>query len=229
MIKFLTILMVFLLLATTAVLYSTKNKLNAELVEAAPSVVQTEAPAPENTSETAQGGTATPETISPAEMAKIGGSFTLTNQDGAAVTDADFHGKVMLVFFGFTHCGDVCPATAASFSKILGVLGENASNVAPIFISVDPARDTPEVLKKYLANFDPRIIGLTGTDEQLKQVASAYKAYFSVNKKDDADENYEVDHSSFIYVMDKNGVYSKHFSYDAPANEIANTVLELLK
>jgi len=212
MIKFLSILIVVLLMTTSAVLYFTKNKIGEELREAIPATAQTE------TTET-----------TPTETAQIGGTFSLTNQDGIAVSDADFKGKVMLVFFGFTNCGDVCPTTTASFAKILGILGANASQIAPIFISVDPTRDTPEVLKKYVSNFDTRIIGLTGTDEQLKQAASAYKTYFSVNKKDSADKNYEVDHSSFIYLMDKNGVYTKHFAYDAPAEEIANAVSELLK
>lgn len=204
MIRFLSILIVLLLIATSAVLYFTKNKMNEELQTAAPATVQPAA--------------------TQAATAQIGGAFSLTNQDGVMVSDADFKGKVMVVFFGFTSCPDICPVTSASFAKILSILGENASQVAPIFISVDPARDTPAVLKKYLSNFDPRIIGLTGTDEQLKQAASAYKTYFSANS-----ESGNVDHSSFIFLMDKNGVYTKHFAYDAPAEEIANAVSELLK
>jgi protein SCO1/2 len=204
MIRFLSILIVLLLIATSAVLYFTKNKMNEELQTAAPATVQPAA--------------------TQAATAQIGGAFSLTNQDGVMVSDADFKGKVMVVFFGFTSCPDICPVTSASFAKLLSILGENASQVAPIFISVDPARDTPAVLKKYLSNFDPRIIGLTGSDEQIKQAASTYKTYFSANA-----ESGNVDHSGFIFLMDKNGAYSKHFAYDAPAEEIANAVSELLK
>lgn len=171
--------------------------------------------------------------------ALIGGDFTLTNQDGALVTNRDFQGRVMLVFFGFTHCPDICPVTSATFARLLEILGDKTSQVAPIFISVDPARDTPEVLKNYFANIDPRIIGLTGTPEQTAQAAQAYKAYFSTATAPAHDEHdsqghghdttdYMVDHSGFIYVMDKNGAYAKHFPFDASAETIAAAVTPLL-
>lgn len=154
--------------------------------------------------------------------ADIGSDFILTNQDNTQVAAKDFNGRLMLVFFGFTRCPDICPVTTATYAKILELLGDKASSVAPIFISVDPANDTPEVLKKYLANFDSRIIGLTGTDEQIKQVTNGYKAFYS--KHDD-----KMDHSGYIYLMDKSGVYTKHFAYDASAEEITAAITELLK
>ncbi|NDF13580.1 MAG: SCO family protein [Proteobacteria bacterium] len=108
---------------------------------------------------------------------QIGGDFTLTDQLGRRVSASDFKGKVMLVFFGFTHCPDICPVTVATLSKTMESLGDKGDRVAPLFITVDPGRDSPEVLKDYLAPFDSRIVGLTGSDEEIIQVQQAYKAY----------------------------------------------------
>ena len=102
--------------------------------------------------------------------AAIGGVFNLTNQNGKAVSDADFRGKKSLVFFGFTHCPDICPVAMATITAAMSALGDKADHITPIFITVDPVRDTPQVMKKYLSNFDKRIVGLTGTEEQVKQV-----------------------------------------------------------
>lgn len=204
MIRFCTFLIFLLLVVTTVMLFVTKNKItNSTSIG-------------ESNSESEGEG-----------VALIGGDFTLTNQDGIIVSDKDFRGRVMMVFFGFTHCPDMCPTTAAAYTKILESLGDKASAVAPIFISVDPQRDTQAVLKEYLSNFDKRIIGLTGTDEQLKQVASVYKAYFAKSKNATGDET--VDHSGFIYIMDKNGAYVQHFPYDANVQDITNAVSNLLK
>lgn len=167
----------------------------------------------------------------------IGGDFTLINQDDKEVSNKDLHGKVMMVFFGFTYCPDICPVTVATFAKVLEILGDKAGGVAPVFITIDPERDTPEVLKNYLANIDERIIGLTGSKEQVKNAASQYKAYFAKAKTatEKAEEDmtgstdYIMDHSGFIYVMDKSGSYVQHFPYDADAEEIAAAVSSLLK
>ncbi len=200
MIKFCTFLIFLLLVVTSVMLVVTKNRIAGDM--------------PISSSE-GEG------------VASIGGDFTLTNQDGVTVHDKDFRGRVMMVFFGFTHCPDMCPTTAATFAKTLELLGDKASSVAPIFISVDPQRDTSAVLKEYLANIDARIIGLTGTQEQTKQVASTYKAYFANSKNAAGDES--VDHSGFIYIMDKNGVYIQHFPYDANVKDITDAVSNLLK
>lgn len=173
--------------------------------------------------------------------AAIGGDFTLTDQNGNAVRDADFRGRYMLVFFGFTHCPDICPTTLGTFTNVLEKLGDRKKEFAPILITVDPARDTPERLKSYLASFDPLITGLTGTDEQIQATAKAYKAYYS--KVDPAAasehsehaghaahaghgdaENYMVNHSSFVYLMGKDGAYITHFAYDAPEETILKTL-----
>jgi protein SCO1/2 len=160
----------------------------------------------------------------------IGGSFSLTDQNGKKVTDADFRGKIMLVFFGYTHCPDICPVTVSTLSKTMGLLGDKADAVVPIFITLDPKRDTPAVLKDYLANFDKRMVGLTGSPKDIKKAADAYKVYFSVaeaSKQKNGD--YMVDHSTIIYMMGKDGSYLEHFSYDAKEQDIANAIKEALK
>ena len=200
MIKFCTFLIFLLLVVTTVMLVVTKNRFSSDTTVS---------------EEKSEG------------VAFVGGDFNLINQDGKAVNNKDFRGKIMMVFFGFTSCPDICPVTSATFAKVLGSLGDKADSVAPIFISVDPETDTPEVLKEYLGNFDKRIIGLTGTQEQVTQAASAYKAYFA--KATNSEGNETVDHSGFIYIMDKNGKYVKHFPYDASAQDVAAAVTELLK
>lgn len=178
--------------------------------------------------------------------ALIGGNFTLTNQENKPVSNTDFLGKYMLVFFGFTHCPDICPTTMATLTSVMENLGADADKFAPILISVDPKRDTPQQLQKYLSNFDKRIIGLTGTNAEITSVAGHYKAFFSEvvpeTLKDDphaqhaghddhkahgAEANYMVDHSGFLYVMDKKGEYIQHFPYDVSVDELTQTLKAL--
>jgi len=163
--------------------------------------------------------------------AQIGGDFTLTNQFGKTVHAADFHAKVMLVFFGFTHCPDICPATMAALSQTMALLGDKADKVTPVFISVDPTRDRPAVLKDFLASFDKRMVGLTGTPEQIKQVAEAYKVYYSQVDpagKPTGSADYSIDHSAFIYMMGKDGKYVRLFDYNTPAQEMAHAIAAYL-
>jgi len=168
-----------------------------------------------------------PHTDASQGKAAIGGAFTLTNQEGVVVQDGEFRGKLMLVFFGFTSCPDICPVGAATISKAMELLGEKAAEVAPVFITVDPTTDTPAVLKSFLANFDPRFVGLTGTDEQIRAVANAYKAYYA--KAASVDGNAPlVDHSGYIYLMGKDGSYIHHFTYDGSSAEIADAVRSVL-
>lgn len=154
--------------------------------------------------------------------AAIGGSFTLTNQDGKIVSDSEFRGKNMLVFFGFTRCPEICPTTVATISSTLDMLGEKATRIAPIFISVDAKHDTPERIRDFLSNFNPRITGLTGDEEKIKNVASAYKAYY-------AEQGEMMDHSTLIYWMDDKGEYIGHFPYTITADELAKKLIEGLK
>ncbi len=172
----------------------------------------------------------------------IGGAFTLTDQEGKTRSDGDFRGKIMLVSFGFTRCPDICPVTIATLSKTMEQLQAKASEVAPLFISVDPQRDTPAVIKDYLANFDARIVGLTGTELQIKQVAEAYKIYYARSKVEPTqksehsshhaagkEDEYNVDHSGYIYMMSKDGQFIRVFPYNASELEIAAAIEAALK
>jgi protein SCO1/2 len=145
-------------------------------------------------------------------QALIGGPFTLTDQHGKKVTDKDFHGRYMLVFFGFTNCPDICPAGLQLISAALGKLGDKADKVVPIFVSVDPERDTPEKLANYVKNFDDRIVGLTGTPEEIAAIARAYRVFFEKTPNEKAPSDYGMNHTSIIYLMGPDGTYVAHFT-----------------
>lgn len=157
--------------------------------------------------------------------AHIGGHFTLTNRQGHTVSDQDFHGRLMLVYMGYSNCPDVCPTTLAMMSATLKNLGADADKVAMIFISLDPERDTPQVLKTFLASFDPRITGLTGSQEDIRKVARAYAAYYKKAPTPNTG-SYLVDHSGFLYLMDGEGKYITHFESDAKAPELIKAIRE---
>lgn len=152
--------------------------------------------------------------------ALIGGPFSLIDQNGARRSDADFRGRFMLVFFGYTYCPDVCPTTLAILSAALDQLGPISQRVVPILITVDPARDTPEILKPYLSAFGPQFVGLTGTDEEIAAAAGAYRVYYKSNAADGPD--YTVDHSSVIYVMGPDGAFITNYGLDDGPDAIAD-------
>lgn len=156
------------------------------------------------------------ETVKPSA---VGGPFHLTDQTGRAVTEADFKGKAFLVFFGFTHCPDICPTTLFEISEVLNRLGPDAEQVAALFISVDPERDTPAKLKDYLANFHPRIFGLTGTPAQIEAVVKEYRVY--AKKVPLAGGDYTMDHSAVVYLMDKQGRFIAPFNVKRSAEQAA--------
>jgi protein SCO1/2 len=149
----------------------------------------------------------------------LGGPFTLTDQNGDRRSDAAFRGKYMLVFFGYTFCPDVCPTTLAVMAAALDKMGAGADRIVPVFISVDPARDTPEVLKAYLSAFGARFVGLTGSEEDITAAAKAYRVYVQAHK--DQGENYTVDHSGVVYLMDRAGAFLANYSLDASPDELA--------
>jgi cytochrome oxidase Cu insertion factor (SCO1/SenC/PrrC family) len=150
--------------------------------------------------------------------ALIESDFSLVDHTGEPVTDENFAGKWQLVFFGFTYCPDICPTTLSDVSMVLEELGDDADQVQPLFITVDPERDTPEVMAAYVANFDPSIVGLTGSPEQIKQAARAFRAYYAKVKQEGTSDSYTMDHSAFLYLMDPKGAYATHFSpNDEPA------------
>lgn len=153
------------------------------------------------------------------ELAAVGGPYTLTDQNGKPRSDRDFRGRWMLLYFGYTYCPDVCPTTLAKVASALQKLGPAAEKIAPVFITIDPARDTPSVLKTYLAQFDPRFVGLTGTEAQIAKVAHSYRVYFAKHPLDGG--NYAMDHSSVIYLIDPNGNFVKAYDDDASPAALA--------
>lgn len=154
-------------------------------------------------------------------QALIGGPFHLTDQTGKPRTDADFRGQYLLVYFGYTSCPDVCPTTLQTITNAMGKLGADAAKVTPIFITVDPARDTPDVLKAYASNFDPRLVALTGSASEIAAAAKAYRIYYA---KVGEGANYSMDHSSIVYLMGPDGEYLGHFGMEATADDIAAAV-----
>jgi cytochrome oxidase Cu insertion factor (SCO1/SenC/PrrC family) len=160
--------------------------------------------------------------------ALVGGAFTLTDNSGKRVTDQDFHGKYTLVFFGFTSCPDICPAGLQLIAGALVKLGTKAQRITPIFISVDPQRDTPEKLAAYVKNFDPRLVGLTGTPEEIAAVAKAYKVYYAKVPSKERPDDYTMDHTSIIYVMDPKGEFVTHFTPSTSVNDMAAKLDKIL-
>jgi protein SCO1/2 len=140
----------------------------------------------------------------------IGGPFTLTDQDGRPFSDRDVKGKPYLVFFGFTHCPDVCPTTLFDISETLRSLGPEADKAAALFITVDPERDTPAAMKDYLSSFDPHVTGLTGDPARLADVFKEFRVY--TKKVPLEGGNYTMDHSALVYLMDKSGRFVAPFS-----------------
>jgi len=168
------------------------------------------------------------ENVQSVSVPQIGGSFLLVNQDGETVSEADFMGKYMLVYFGFTYCPDVCPTSLTVIEDALGLLGDEAEHITPVFITVDPERDNPEALKLYVEHFHPRQVGLTGSVAQIKAVAKAYKVYFS-KSGDGYDDDYLLDHSSITYLMSPEGKFITHFSNGVEASTMAEKITEILK
>jgi protein SCO1/2 len=158
----------------------------------------------------------------------IGGPFTLTDQNGRQVTEADFKGKPTLIYFGFTYCPDVCPTSLLLMQTAIEQLGKDAERrVNMVLITVDPERDTPAVLKDYVGNFGPTMIGLTGTPEQIAAAAKAFRVYYrKVESKDGAP--YLMDHSSIFYLLDRRGQFVRHFTHQSRAEDIAAAVKPLL-
>ena len=153
--------------------------------------------------------------------ALIGGPFSLVGADGKPVTDRDFRGRYMLIFFGFTHCPDICPAELQVIAQALEQLGDKAKTVVPIFITLDPERDTPEAMANYVKSFGPNFVGLTGSPEAIAAAAKAYRVAYAQVKNKNSPGDYSVDHSALVYLMDPEGRYVTHFSYGLSADQMA--------
>ena len=159
---------------------------------------------------------------SPAPVAlqsSVGGPFQLTDHNGKPITDQDMKGRPFLVFFGFTHCPDVCPTTLFEVSEVLRSLGNEGDGLRALFVTVDPVRDTPEKLKDYLSSFDPRLIGLTGDEAAIKAMEKAYRVY--AKKVPIKDGDYSMDHTALVYLMDKQGRFVAPFKLDRKPEQAA--------
>lgn len=169
----------------------------------------------------------------PPQRVDIGGSFSLLNTDGQRVSQADFAGRPMLVYFGFTYCPDVCPMSldllGAALDSLAAIAPEKAARLQPVFISVDPARDTPSQLKEYLSYFHPSLTGLTGSPEQIDAVKRAFRVYAARARETDANGHYNVDHSSLFYLMDGDNRYLAHFPHNMTADDLAAGLAAKLK
>lgn len=158
----------------------------------------------------------------------IGGPFALTDQTGARVTEANFAGQYMLIYFGFTFCPDVCPTELQVMSNALAELGEDAQKIQPILITIDPERDTPEVLATYVKQFDPRLIGLTGSLNDMAAVAKAYRVYYEKVKDDSSSADYTMDHSSVVYLMGPDGEFLTFFGPGTSPDKMAEKIKSLM-
>ncbi|TNE38096.1 MAG: SCO family protein [Alphaproteobacteria bacterium] len=171
--------------------------------------------------------TALPEPSS-SGTALIGGPFELVDQDGRLVTDQSFAGKPMLLYFGYTSCPDICPIDLHKLAKALDLLGEDGKALQPIFVTIDPERDNPEVIKKYLSRISGRITGLTGTPDQIADIAHAYKVYYAKTDIEE-DGSYWMSHSNIFYLMDSTGHFVQHFDAEATPQKMAEILRRNLK
>jgi len=160
--------------------------------------------------------------------ALIGGPFTLTDHTGKRVSEKDFEGKFTLVYFGYTFCPDICPAELQVMSAALDQLGGKAKNVTPLFITVDPERDGVKLLAGYVSNFHERLVGLTGSEEDIRAAAKAYRVYYARVKDESSSADYMMDHSSAVYLMGPKGKYLAHFAYGSGVDKMAEGIAKFL-
>jgi protein SCO1 len=158
----------------------------------------------------------------------IGGPFTLENSAGKTVTANDFRGKYMLVYFGYTYCPDVCPTTLNVVAAALDDLGPMATKLVPIFITVDPQRDTPQVMQRYTAAFSPNLIGLTGTPAEIAQVAKEFRVYYAKHVTGSGSNDYSMDHSSIIYLMGPDGKFIAPIEAEQSPADMAAHISKLM-
>ncbi len=158
------------------------------------------------------------------DSAAIGGPFQLVDSAGHPVNDQAFRGKYLLVYFGYTFCPDVCPTTLSDVATALDKLGPRADQIQPLFITIDPERDTPAIVGQYAANFSPRLVGLTGTPDQIAAVAREYRVYYARHRTGDKPGNYTMDHSSILYLMGPDGRFIAPIRADEPPEAIASDI-----
>ncbi len=162
--------------------------------------------------------------------ADVRSKFTLTDHTGRAVTEADFAGRWQLVFFGFTYCPDICPTTLAYMASVLDLLGDKADRVASLFITVDPERDTVPIMAEFVSAFHPRLIGLTGSAEQVAAAAEEFKVYYEKREDGTAPDGYLMSHSGYIYLMRPDGRFEAVFREgDQPPEQLVDEILVRLE
>jgi cytochrome oxidase Cu insertion factor (SCO1/SenC/PrrC family) len=161
--------------------------------------------------------------------ALVGGPFTAVDHTGRTVTEKDFLGKYMLVFFGFTACPDVCPTELQVMTEALNQLGPSADRITPVLVSIDPERDTPDMLKDYISNFHPRMVGLTGSPQQIAMLAKTFRVYYAKVENKDNPGNYTMDHTSIVYLMGPDGKFLNHFSYSTDAAGLAESLRQVIR
>ena len=155
---------------------------------------------------------------------RFGGPFSLIDHEGARRTEEDFRGRFLLIYFGYTYCPDICPTNLSTMIHAMEDLGAKAEQVQPLFVSVDPARDTAEVLADYVAHFHPRLVGLTGSEQEIRAVAKAFRVHRSKVVFEDPDEDYLVNHSSITFLMDRDGTFLSLFPHDTAAEVMAKAL-----
>ncbi len=160
---------------------------------------------------------------------RVGGPFELVSHTGKTVTNADFSGKYMLMFFGFTFCPDVCPTELQVITSALEELGPTADKIQPIFVTVDPERDTPEAMAQYVAHFHPSFVGLTGSPEQIAKVAKAFRVYYKRVEDPSSAAEYTMDHSAVVYLMGPEGAFLKHYGGATSPEAMAKSLKELVQ
>ncbi len=158
----------------------------------------------------------------------VGGPFSLVDGDGHTVTNQDFRGKYMLVYFGYTYCPDVCPTTLNAVAEALDKLGKQADRLQPLFITIDPRRDTPAVMKQYTASFTPSLLGLSGTPEQIAAVAKEYRVYYAEHRTGPGPNDYSMDHSSILYLMGPDGRFIAPIRADETGAQMAADIGKLM-
>ena len=158
----------------------------------------------------------------------VGGPFTLTDQGGARRSLAHFRGKLVLLYFGFTYCPDVCPTDLMTVGNLVRSLGAAGEQVQPVFVTLDPERDKPEALRAYVASFHPRFVALTGSESEVRRVASSYKVYFEKVKPPGA-STYLIDHTAYVFLLDREGKFLTLFPPGTPQERMAVMVRQHLK
>lgn len=159
--------------------------------------------------------------------ASIGGPFNLVAHTGQRMSDQDFRGQYLLIYFGFTFCPDICPSALQVVAAALDKLGDKADRITPVLITVDPERDGPEELARYVSSFHPRLVGLTGTLPEVEAAAKAYRVYFRKAKDQRSAADYTIDHTSIIYLMDPSGEYVTHFTHATSVETMAARLAKL--